>query len=145
MATRGVRTVASRRGRLVTVGASGLVLAAVLAGCGAKDFPNDPRPPTPIEVSARVDAQRVQVAPDHFGAGIVNFTIANLSGSPISLNVSGPTKGATTQIQPGSPDYLRISMKEGTYEVSASKSRIKPATIQVGPERPSSQNKLLEP
>jgi hypothetical protein len=121
------------------------VLGVVLAGCGAKDFPNNPRPPTPIEVSARVDSQRVQVAPDRFGAGLVNFTVANLSGAAITFDVTGPTKGSTTQIQPGAPDYLRMNMKEGTYQVTASKSKIKPATIKVGPERPSSQNNLLEP
>jgi len=136
---------ASRRGRLASLGASAAVLGVVLAGCGAKDFPNNPRPPTPIEVSARVDSQRVQVAPDRFGAGLVNFTVANLSGAAITFDVSGPTKGSTTQIQPGAPDYLRMNMKEGTYQVTASKSKIKPATIKVGPERPSSQNNLLEP
>jgi hypothetical protein len=122
-----------------------VLVGALLAGCGAKNFPNDPRSPTPIEVSARVDSQGVQVAPNHFGAGLVNFTIANLASAPIALNVTGPTRGSTTQIQPGTPDYLRMNMKEGTYRMTASKGRIKPATITVGPERPSSQNKLLEP
>jgi hypothetical protein len=144
MATRGART-PLRRGRLVSLGASVVLLGLVVAGCGAKDFPNDPRPPTPIEVSAKVDSHRVQVAPDRFGAGLANFTIANLSGSPVTLDVTGPTKGSTTQIEPGTPDYLRMNLKEGTYQVTASKHRIKPATIKVGPERPSSQNKLLEP
>jgi hypothetical protein len=130
---------------LALLGASGLAVGIVLAGCGAKDFPNDPRPPTPIEISAKVDSQRVQVAPDRFGAGLVNFTVANLSGAPITFNVTGPTKGSTTEIQPGAPDYLRMDMKEGTYEVTASKPKVKPATITVGPERKSSQNNLLEP
>ncbi len=131
--------------RLASLGACALLLGGVLAGCGAKDFPNNPRPPTPLEVSAKVDSQRVQVSPDRFGAGLVNFTVANLSSSPITFNVTGPTRGSTTEIQPGAPDYLRINMKEGTYRVAASKPRIKPATIKVGPERPSSQNTLLEP
>jgi hypothetical protein len=144
MAIWGART-ASRRGRLASLGASAVVLGAVLAGCGSKDFPNDPRPPTPIEVSAKVDSKRVQVAPNRFGAGLVNFTVANLSGAPITFDVTGPTKGSTTEIQPGTPDYLRLDMKEGTYEVTASRSKIKPATIKVGPERKSSQNQLLEP
>jgi hypothetical protein len=144
MVTRGVRS-PSRRGRLAPLGALVALLAAAVAGCGSADNPNNPRPPTPIEVSARVDSQRVQIAPDHFGAGIVNFTIANLSRSPVTFDVSGPTKGSTSQISPGTPTYLRMSMKEGTYEVTASKAQIKPATINVGPERPSSQNKLLEP
>lgn len=136
---------ASRRGRLASLGASAVLVGLVFAGCGAKDFPNNPRPPTPIEVSAKVDSERVQVAPTRFGAGIVNLTVANLSGSPITLNVNGPTEGSTNEIQPGSPDFIKLSMKEGTYQVTASKPKIEPATIKVGAERKSSQNTVLEP
>jgi hypothetical protein len=143
MAIRGARS-ASRRKRLASLGVSALLLVVAVTGCGSSNFPNDPRPPTPIEVSARVDSQRVQVAPDRFGAGLVNFTIANISSGPVTFDVTGPTKGST-EIQPGTPDSLRMSMKEGTYRVTASKPKIKPATITVGPERRSSQNQLLEP
>jgi hypothetical protein len=136
---------ASRRGRLASLGASAVLVGLVFAGCGAKDFPNNPRSPTPIEVSAKVDSERVQVAPTRFGAGIVNLTVANLSGSPITLNVNGPTEGSTNEIQPGSPDFIKLSMKEGTYQVTASKPKIEPATIKVGAERKSSQNTVLEP
>jgi hypothetical protein len=144
MATRGARR-ASRRGRLAALAVPAALVGLLLAGCGAEEFPNDPRPPAPIEVSARVDSNRVQVSPDKFGAGLVNFTVANLSSSPVRFNVTGPTEGSTVEIQPGAPDYLKMNLKEGTYEVSASKAKIRPATIEVGPERPSSQNKLLEP
>jgi hypothetical protein len=144
MATRGARR-ASRRGRLAALAVPAALVGLLLAGCGAEEFPNDPRPPAPIEVSARVDSNRVQVSPDKFGAGLVNFTVANLSSSPVRFNVTGPTEGSTVEIQPGAPDYLKMNLKEGTYEVSASKAKIRPATIEVGPERSSSQNKLLEP
>ena len=144
MAISGARR-ASRRGRLASLGVSALLLVVAVTGCGSSDFPNDPRPPTPIEVSARVDSQRVQVAPDRFGAGLVNFTIANISSGPVTFDVTGPTKGSSADIQPGTPDSLRMSMKEGTYRVTASKPKIRPTTIKVGPERKSSQNKLLEP
>jgi hypothetical protein len=144
MVTRGARR-RSWRGRLASLGASALAFGVVLAGCGSEDFANNPRPPTPIEISAKVDSNRVQVAPDHFGAGLVNFTIANLSSSPITFHVTGPTTGSTQEIQPNAPDFLRMSMKQGTYQVKASKNKIKPATITVGPERKSSQNNLLEP
>ena len=120
-------------------------MGVLLAGCGAEDFKNNPRVAAPVEVSARVDSDRVQVAPNKFGAGLVNFTVANLSGSPVRFNVTGPTEGSTVEIQPGAPDLLKMNLKEGTYEVTASKAKIRPATIKVGPDRPSSQNKLLEP
>jgi len=121
------------------------VVALVVAGCGSKSNPNDPRPPAQLEVSAAVNSQRVQVSPDKFGAGVVNFTVANLSGSPITFSVNGPKKASTVQIDPGAPDYLKMNLSEGTYQATASKSNIQPATIKVGPERPSSQNDLLLP
>jgi hypothetical protein len=123
---------------------AGLVAVAV-AGCGASSNPNDPRPAAQLEVSASVNPQKVQISPDKFGAGIVNFTVANLSGSPITFSVSGPKKASTIQIQPGAPDYLKMNLTEGTYQATVGSSKIKPATIKVGPERPSSQNQLLLP
>jgi hypothetical protein len=59
--------------------------------------------------------------------------------------VNGPKKASTIQINPGSPDYLKMNLTEGTYQASAGNSKIKPATIKVGPERKSSQNELLLP
>jgi hypothetical protein len=121
-------------------------LAAVaVAGCGASSNPNDPRPPAQIEVSASVNPDKVQISPDKFGAGVVNITVANLSGSPITFSVNGPKKASTDRIQPGAPDYLKMSLTEGTYQATVGNSKIKPATIKVGPERPSSQNQLLLP
>ena len=38
-------------------------LALTAAGCGSDDHPNDPRPPAPIEVTAKVDNDVVQVCP----------------------------------------------------------------------------------
>jgi hypothetical protein len=121
-------------------------LAAVaFAGCGAASNPNDPRPPAQLEVSASVNSQRVQISPDKFGGGIVNFTVANLSGSPIRFSVTGPKKASTVEIQPGAPDYLKMNLTQGTYRATAGKSKIHPATIKVGPERPSSENQVLLP
>ena len=125
--------------------AAASLAAAGVAGCGAASNPNDPRPPAQIEVSANVNPQKVQISPDKFGAGVVNFTVANLSGSPITFSVNGPKKASTAQIQPGAPDYLKMNLSEGTYQATAGDSKIKPATIRVGPERRSSQNKLLLP
>jgi hypothetical protein len=38
-----------------------------------------------------------------------------------------------------------MNLTEGTYEATASRPRIRSATIRVGPERQSSQNELLLP
>ena len=119
--------------------------ALAVAGCGASSNPNDPRPAAQLEVSASVNPDKVQISPDKFGAGVVNFTVANLSGSPITFSVSGPKKASTPQIQPGAPDYLKMNLTQGTYQATVGNSKIKPATIKVGPKRGSSQNQLLLP
>ena len=38
-----------------------------------------------------------------------------------------------------------MNLKEGTYQATVGNSKIKPATIKVGPERPNSDNQLLLP
>ena len=146
MSTRGAGR-ASGRGRQATLAALGILAAASLAACGSKDFPNDPRAPSPIDVSAKVDSQKVQVSPTKFGAGLVTFTVANLSDSPIRLEVSGTKKKAASQpIQPGMPGNLQVQLPQGDYQVTAGPgARARPAAITVGTERKSSQNKLLLP
>jgi hypothetical protein len=144
MVTRGVRRASWRR-RLAALAALSIFVAVSLSACGAEDFKNRPRTAALLEVSARVDSQRVQISPTKFGAGPVNFTVANLSGSPIRFSVSGPKKSSTVEIQPGAPDYLKMDLSEGTYQASAGRSKIRPATIRVGPERETSQNELLLP
>jgi hypothetical protein len=130
---------------LVALGLFTILAGIALTACGAKDFPNNPPPPVQIEVSARVDSHQVQVSPNVFGAGPVNFTVANMSRSPIRFTVTGPKEGSTAEIQPGAPDYLKMDLTEGSYQVTAGNSKIKPATIKVGSSRPSAQNKLLLP
>jgi hypothetical protein len=144
MATRGARR-ASGHGRLLVALALAGLIAVSVAACGEDDFKNNPRPPAQIEVSANVTKQRVQVSPTKFGAGLVNFTVANLSGEPIRFSVTGPKRASTVEIQPGAPDSLKMNLTEGTYEASASRPGIRSTTLRVGPERASSQNELLLP
>ena len=56
-----------------------VMAALVVTGCGRDDFNNDPRPPVPAEVSVKIARDGVAVSPREFGAGLVNFTIANLT------------------------------------------------------------------
>ena len=146
MGTRGRRR-ACRRVARVALAALAVLATGALAACGSKSFPNDPRPPTPIEVSAKVTSSNVVVSPSHFGAGLVDFTIANLSNSPVHFTVNGPgTSASSVEIAPSSPGNLKVQMKEGDYQASGGAgASAKPASIKVGPERPTSQNKLLQP
>ena len=122
-----------------------LVTALAVVGCGRDDFKNDPRPPIPAEVSVKIARDGVGVSPKEFGAGLVNFTIANLTTDPGTLAIHGPVSAETDEIPPAGTDTLRVQMKTGSYEASASGLSAAPFDFSVGPERASAQNQLLLP
>jgi hypothetical protein len=132
-----------RRWVLVT---AALAATVPLAGCGASDFPNEPRTPTPINVTAKISSNQVLVSPNHFGAGLITFTVANLTNSPSRFVITGPRDASTTEIAPSSPATLKVSLPKGTYQAgSGPSSKARPTTLTVGPERASPQNKVLLP
>lgn len=130
--------------------ATAFVAALALAGCGGSDdFANDPRPPAPIVVTAKVDDQKVVLSPKDFGAGLVNFTVSNQSEDPVRLTLVGPAPEANKEsgeIPPNSVGNLKAAVVEGDYEVNGGeRSDARPALITVGPERESSKGDLLLP
>jgi len=129
------------------VGAGLAALGIAGVGCGSEDHPNEPRPPKPIEITARVDEEAVDVSPSEFGAGLTVFTISNQSDAVVELTVDGPVAATSPPIQPnGVSDDFKVDMQEGEYEVTAGEeSRAKPTQLVIGPERPSAQNELLLP
>jgi hypothetical protein len=132
------------RGR-VLVFAAALVTALVVAGCGRDDFKNDPRPPIPAEVSVKIAKDGVAVSPKEFGAGLVNFTIANLTTDSGTLAIHGPVDASSTEIPPAGTGTIKVDMKTGSYEASVSGIAVRPFSFTVGTERPSGQNDLLLP
>src|SRR5829696_182284 len=133
-----------RRGQALLVG-SALLAALVVTGCGRDDFKNDPRPPVPAEVAVKIANSGVGISPKEFGAGLVNFTIANLTERPGTLAISGPVDADSDEIAPGAAETLKLQMKTGTYEASVSGIAVRPFNFTVGPERPSAKNDLLLP
>ena len=133
-----------RRGRALPL-AIALVTALVVAGCGRNDFKNDPRPPVPAEVSVKIAKDGVAVSPKEFGAGLVNFTIANLTTDTGTLAIHGPVDASSTEIPPAGTGTIKVDMKSGSYEASVSGVAVRPFSFTVGPERPSGQNDLLLP
>ena len=137
-----------RRHRIRFVLPAGLAaLAAVVAGCGAEDHPNEPRPPVPLEVSAKVGKDRVNVSPREFGAGLAVFTISNQTDDVVQLALDGPTEAVSDPIEAGGVmTGFKVPMEEGAYEATAgAESSAQAAELVVGPERASSQNELLIP
>ena len=135
-----------RRGRASVLASATVVLAALaVTGCGRNDFNNDPRPPIPAEVSVKIASDGVAVSPKEFGAGLVNFTIANLTNQAGSLAIHGPVDADSDQIPPGGAETVKVEMKSGNYEASVAGTAVRPFSFTVGPERPSGQNDLLLP
>jgi hypothetical protein len=133
-----------RRGRALLISAT-LVMALAVVGCGRNDFKNDPRPPIPAEVSVKIAKDGVAVSPKEFGAGLVNFTVANLTMKPGSLSIQGPVDASSGEIPAAGAETLKVDMKTGKYEASANGLAVRPFNFTVGPERPSGQNDLLLP
>jgi hypothetical protein len=134
-----------RRGRALVLPVAALVVALAVAGCGRNDFNNDPRPPVPAEVSVKVANSGVVVSPKEFGAGLVNFTVANLTTHTGSLAIHGPVNANTDQIGPYDAQTIKVQMTSGSYEASVDGIAVRPFSFTVGPERPSGQNQLLLP
>jgi hypothetical protein len=125
--------------------AAALVTALAVAGCGRDDFKNDARPPIPAEVSVKIAKDGVAVSPKEFGAGLVNFTIANLTTEPGTLAIHGPVDAGSSEIPPAGTDTIKVDMETGSYEASVSGLAVRPFSFTVGAERPSGQNDLLLP
>lgn len=127
--------------------AGALLAAAVIAGCGEEDFKNDPRPPAPIEIGARIGNDGVTISPNSsndIGAGQATITISNQTDDPARLVLEGPNDAASTEIVPNGTDALTVELEQGDYLIS-NDGEGRETRLEVGPERPSSQNVLLLP
>ncbi|HEX5822270.1 MAG TPA: hypothetical protein VFY30_10950 [Solirubrobacterales bacterium] len=133
-----------RRGRALLLPAT-LLAVLVMAGCGRNDFNNDPRPPIPAEVSVKIATNGVGISPKEFGAGLVNFTIANLTNETGSLTIHGPVTANSDQIAPDDTGTIKVNMKTGSYEASVDGFAVRPFSFIVGLERPSGKNDLQLP
>ncbi len=139
-----------------TVAATVLVIATVgaLVGCGSgADYTNDPRPPSPIVLTASIDDQRVSVSPQRFGAGPISLIVTNQTSTSQSVTLesagkagSGPgIKQQTAPISPQDTATLKADVSPGRYTVHVGGDGIAAARLRVGPERASAQNDLLQP
>jgi len=131
--------------RRALLAASAVLVALIVTGCGRNDFKNDPRPPVPAEVSVKIANDGVGVSPKEFGAGLVNFTIANLTNSTGTLAIQGPVDANSNEVPPGAAETLKVEMKTGSYQASVDGIALRPFSFTVGPERPSGKNDLLLP
>jgi hypothetical protein len=126
-----------------------------LAGCGSTsaDYKNEPRPPAPIVLTGYVDDQRVSVSPRTLGAGPISLIVTNQTGTAqrVTLESAGATgsgpglRQITAPISPRDTATLKADVQPGRYRVHVGGDAIRAARLQVGPERASAQNDLLQP
>ena len=134
-----------------------LVAAAALAwgaaGCGGgDDYANEPRPPTPINVTAAIGDGGISISPQTFGAGPVVMIVANQTGQRQTVTLETQELGGsrpgitetTRPIGPGGTARLQADLRQGTYQVSTGGGG-SPATLEVGAARESAQDELLQP
>jgi hypothetical protein len=130
---------------IVPLGA--LLAAFAISACGADDFKNDPRPPAPIQLGARIGDDGVAISPGKggdVGAGIANITISNQTSDPAKLVMEGPNDLASDPIVPEGTSSIKVDLKEGQYLVTNG-GEGRQTKLEVAAERPSSQNDLLLP
>ena len=130
------------------------VLTGTLAACGEEDdYANNPRPPSPVVVSAAVTDSRVSVSPRRLGAGPVDLIVTNQTerAQEITLEtdeIGGSSPGIqqrTGPINPGDTASLKANLERGSYRLAVDGQNIRAAALDVGEARPSAQNELLQP
>jgi hypothetical protein len=129
-------------------------LAAVVAfsciayGCGGnEERTSNLRPPTPINVSVTIGDERISASPTEFGAGPIVVIASNQSSASHTLTIEGPkVRQSIGPISPQDTATLKVTVGPGEHMVSSDASgNAEPATLNVGPKRPSAQNKLEQP
>ena len=141
---------ANRAGRRVR--AVGLLAAALIAGCGSdEDYANEPRPPSPINITAAITDEKISVSPQSFGAGPIVLIVSNQSAAAQKVTFESDTSGGpgvrqtTSPINPRGTATLKVDVTQGTYELSVEDANVAAATVEVGAKRASAQNDLLQP
>jgi hypothetical protein len=146
-----------RTPRQAAVAACALTAALVLASCGSDDhqYSNAERPPTPIVISASINDTSVSVSPRKFGAGPITLIISNQStaSQQVTLETADDPGGSspgvkaieTGPINPRETASVKGEVKQGTYALKVGADGVRAARIEVGKQRPSSQNDLLQP
>jgi hypothetical protein len=143
-----------RAPRLFAVLGSAIAIAAIV-GCGDdSDYTNVDRPPRPILVTAHIGANKVSVSPAMIGAGPITLVITNQTDRSQQVTLESAdnpgsssigTKQETGPINPQDTASIDALVKSGSYRVHVRGNDIRPATVDVGSERESSQQDLLLP
>jgi hypothetical protein len=128
--------------------------ALAASGCGEDDFENDPRPPTPKQLTGVITEEKVTVSPNELGAGPVVITVSNQTEMPHTITLEstdgGTIREQSSNINPLDTATIQRTLTQGQYTVSAGSTEavereIQPATLTIGPDRKSGSDDLLLP
>jgi hypothetical protein len=140
----------------------GVALAAAGCGSGGGHFANQPRPPSPVNLTVYINDQRVSISPTSVGAGPIVFIVTNQARQSESLTIlpagtsAGQPLADTGPISPMATAQVKVDLATGAYTVATSSSGgteasqavqapIQPALLHIGAQRPSSSGQLLIP
>jgi hypothetical protein len=143
----------TRVGRTRTAALLAAVVGAlVVSGCGDDDdFENEPRPPVPVQLTGVITDAEVSVQPRTIGAGPIVLIVSNQTEQAHSVTLEGPSgREEVGPINPLDTGRIQHNLDQGSYEIRAGSNQavdeeIQPATLEVGPRRPSSSNDVLLP
>ena len=135
---------------------AGAAVAVIAGGCGEDDFPNNPRPAVPEELTGVIQPDKVTISPDgrhreKLEGGPFLITISNQTDDPHTVVLEGEQlRVRTDEIQPLDTTTIQKTLPEGTYQVragseTAQRREIAPAVLVIRGERKSSNDELLLP
>ncbi|HEX8053252.1 MAG TPA: hypothetical protein VF517_09680 [Thermoleophilaceae bacterium] len=123
-----------------------------MSGCGDDDdFANDPRPPSPVQLSGVITNSDVSVEPRKIGAGPIILIVSNQTEQSHTVTLEGPSGSEEVgPINPLDTGRIQHNLEQGSYQIKAGSDKavdeeIQPAVLSVGPKRESSSNSVLLP
>ena len=143
------------RKRGISLLAAGAV-SVLAAGCGEDDFPNNPRPAVPEELTGVIQPDKVTISPNGTGRTILRggpflITISNQTDDPHTIILEGEqVREQTEEVAPLDTVVIQKTLQQGSYEVragsdEAQRREIEPGELVVKGERKSSNDELLLP
>ncbi len=142
-----------------------IVAVVLLAGCGAKEHANDPRPAIATQITMGISRDKVSLSPRRVGVVpprvlrqaiqegvkqdtplLVWITVANLTNFDSRIQITGPRKETSPLVVANGTATFKAFLPTGDYLVSADDiPGAIAARLNVGPDRSSSANDLQIP
>ncbi len=139
-----------------------MVIGVPLAGCGAKEHANDPRPASSTQITMGISSKKVGLSPTRVGVippgrlrqarqqGVkqntpllVWITVANLTNTDSHIEIDGPKQATSPLVVGNGTASFKAFLPTGDYLISAADiPGAIAARLNIGPDRTSSDNVL---